>query len=81
MRNNTNAACQFEAAYTDDCGTMCAPNTLASTSLPASGAAGTLQNFQGFGAVWGTNAAGIHLPDGGAADVPPRLSRAATSIY
>ena len=49
--------------------------------MPASGAAGTLQNSQGFGAVWGTNAAGNHLQDGGATAVPPRLSRAAAFTY
>jgi len=31
VRNNTNTACQFAAAYTDDCDAMCAPNALAST--------------------------------------------------
>ena len=81
VRNNTNAACQFADAYTGDCGTVCAPNARASTSLQASCTAGTLQNSQGFGVVWGTNAAGIHLPDGSATVVFPRLSRDAASIY
>ena len=66
VQTNTNAVCQFAAAYTADCGTTCALNACASTSLRASGAAGTLQNSQGFRAVSGTNADGIHLPDGGA---------------
>ena len=81
VQKNTNAACQFAAAYTADCGTTCALNACASTSLRASGAAGTLQNSQGFRAVSGTNADGIHLPDGGADVVASRLSRAAASIY
>ena len=78
---NTNAACYDAAANTSDCGTMCALNACASTSLAASGAAGTLKNSQGFGAVWGTNDAEMHLPDGGDAVVSTRLSRAAASIY
>ena len=36
---------------------------------------------QGCWADLGTNAAGMHLPDGGATVVSPRLSRAAASIY
>ena len=52
-----------------------------STSLATSGAAGTLQNFQGFRAISGTNDAEMHLPDGGDAAVSTRLSRAAASIY
>jgi len=50
-------------------------------SLATSGAAGTLQNFQGFRAVSGTNGTEMHLLDGGGAEVVPGLSRAAASIF
>jgi hypothetical protein len=67
--------------HTADCGTTCAPNANASTSLPSSGAAGTLQNSQGVWADLGTNDAELHLLDGGDAVVSTRQSQAATSIY
>jgi len=78
VRKNITAACHFAAAYTADCGTPCAVNAY---ELKLASAAGTVYNSQGWWADWGTNAAGMHLPDGGAAVVSPRLSRAATLVY
>jgi len=78
VRKNITAACHFAAAYTADCGTPCAVNAY---ELKLASAAGTVYNSQGWWADWGTNAAGMHLPDGGAAVVSPRLLRAAASIY
>ena len=77
VRKSITSACHFAAAYIADCGTPCALN---SYELKLASAAGTVQNSQGCWADLGTNAAGIHLPDGGAAVVSPRLSRAAASF-
>ena len=79
VRKNITAACHFAAAYTADCGTPCALNAHVSEARQRRRHGPEFPGLLGRSSL-GTNAAGIHLPDGGAAVVSPRLSRAATSV-